>query len=312
MFLRQLNYLIALDKYRHFGRAAQSCHVSQPALSSGIKELERELGITIVRRNRSFEGITPEGERVVLWVRQVLASLEGLRQEADIVRSVPRGHLAIGMIPTAGHAATLLSAEYREILPQLTLEVISLSTSVLLQRLKSQEVHLGMLYARSVSSDEYDVLPLFSERYVLIASEQASLPRQLDWGEVAELPLCLLSRDMQNRRTLDEIFKKAGVTPNVVLETNEMRVLLIESLSGRAFSVMPLSAVPTHYEGAGLRTHPISPEHAEKVCLVRLRREIQPALAQATWQIAGKIDFQSIIEEPLKKQPRPSDKRCLS
>ena len=177
MFIRQLNYLVALDKYRHFGRAAESCHVSQPALSNGLRELERELGITIVKRNRTFEGITPEGEHVIRWARQVLASLDGLRQEADLVRSVPRGHLAICVIPTANHAATLLSAEYREILPQITLEVMSLSTPEILQRLnlKSHDIQLAMLYERSVATDDYDVLPLFSERYVLIASEHASL-----------------------------------------------------------------------------------------------------------------------------------------
>lgn len=203
MFIRQLNYLIALDAHRHFGRAAESCNVSQPALSNGIRELERELGITIIKRNRTFEGITPEGERVIQWVRQVLASLEGLKQEADLVRSVPRGHLSIGVIPTASNAATLMSAEYREILPQLTLEVMSLSTPEILQRLKSQDLHLGMLYDRSLAGDEYDVLPLFSERYVLVASEQASLPHALGWAEVADLPLCLLSRDMQNRQPMD-------------------------------------------------------------------------------------------------------------
>ena len=301
MFIRQLNYLIALDKHRHFGRAAESCHVSQPALSNGIKELERELGITIIKRNRTFEGITPEGERVILWVRHVLASLKGLQQEADLIRSVPRGHLAIGMIPTASLAATLLSAQFRELLPQLTQEVVSLSTPAILQQLKSQELHLGMLYKRSVAGEDYDVLPLFSERYVLIASEQASLPRQLSWAEVADLPLCLLSRDMQNRRTLDEIFKKVEATPNVVLETNAIHVLLLEARSGRAFVIMPLSAVPTQYEGVGFRIHSITPEHAEEVCLVRLRREIQPALSTAAWQIAAKMDMQSILNEPLTK-----------
>jgi DNA-binding transcriptional LysR family regulator len=85
MFMRQLTYLIALDKHRHFGRAAESCRVSQPALSTGISELERELGITIIKRNRSFQGITPEGERVIAWARQMLDSLEGLRQEAKLV-----------------------------------------------------------------------------------------------------------------------------------------------------------------------------------------------------------------------------------
>ncbi len=299
MFIRQLNYLIALDNHRHFGRAAESCHVSQPALSNGIRELERELGITIIKRNRTFEGITPEGERVILCVRQVLASLEGLRQEADLVRSVPQGHLAIGVIPTASHAATLLSAEYREILPHLTLEVMSLSTPEILQRLKSQDLNLGIVYDRSVAGDEYDVLPLFTERHVLVASEQTSLPHELGWAEVAGLPLCLLSRDMQNRQTLEEIFRGMDATPNVVLETNAMRVLLVECLSGRAFSIMPLSALPTYPEGGRLRIHAITPEHAEDVCLVRLRREAQPVLSQAAWQIAGNLDLEAILNKDL-------------
>ena len=302
MFIRQFNYLIALDKHRHFRRAAESCHVSQPALSNGIRELERELGITIVKRNRTFEGITPEGERVIQWVRQVLGSLEGLRQEADLVRSVPQGHLAIGVIPTASHAATLLSAQYREILPQLTLEVTSLSTPEILRRLKSQDIQLGILYDRSVAGDGYDVLPLFSERYVLIASAQASLPHQLDWGEVAQLPLCLLSPDMQNRQTLDGLFKAVQAQPRVVLQTNDLRVLLAECLSGRAFSIMPLSALPTQDEGAGLLAHPIVPEHVEDVCLVRLRRGTQPALSQAAWQIAGQMDLEEILNHLLTRK----------
>lgn len=299
MFIRQLSYLIALDKHRHFGRAAESCHVSQPALSNGIRELERELGITIIKRNRSFEGITPEGERVIQWVRQVLASLEGLKQEADLIRSVPRGHLSIGVIPTASHAAMLLSAEYREIVPQLSLEVMSLSTPELLQRLKSQSLHMGLLYDRSIASDDYDVLPLFSERYVLIAGEQMSLPHEIGWKDVAELPLCLLSRDMQNRQTIDGLFQEINATPNVVFETNAMRVLLAECQSGRAVSVLPLSALPTPYEGAGLRTHAIVPEHSEGVCLVRLRRETHPPLSDAAWQIAGNLDFEPILNKPL-------------
>ena len=97
MFMRQLTYLIALDKRRHFGRAADNCHVSQPALSNAIKELERELGITVVKRNRTFEGITLEGERVILWARQILASLEALRQDAELVRSVPAGISRLGL-----------------------------------------------------------------------------------------------------------------------------------------------------------------------------------------------------------------------
>lgn len=303
MFMRQLSYLIALDKHRHFGRAAESCHVSQPALSNAIRELEQELGITIIKRNRTFQGITPEGERVILWARQMLASLDGLRQEAELVRSVPSGHLAIGVVPTAIDAATLLSAEYRQNLPQLSLEVLSLSTPVILQRLKDQELHLGLLYDRSITEETYDVLPLFSERHVLVAGEQASLPRELSWAEAGDLPLSLLTKDMHNRQMIDQIFVQLRITPNIVMETNAIRVLLAEAASGRAFSIMPLSALPAHHTGAGIRTHMITPEHAEDVCLVRLRRDPQPALSGAAWRLAAKLDFQAILGTTSASRP---------
>jgi DNA-binding transcriptional LysR family regulator len=167
--MRQLSYLVALDRHRHFARAAESCNVSQPALSTGISELERELGITIIKRNRSFQGITPEGERVLIWARQVLASLDGLRQEADLVRTVPGGHLAIGSIPSAVQAITILAAEYRRLVPDLTFEVSSLSTTEILQRLKRHELHLGVTYSQSAGDEDYDVLPFFTERYVRVA-----------------------------------------------------------------------------------------------------------------------------------------------
>jgi DNA-binding transcriptional LysR family regulator len=298
MFMRQLTYLIALDKHRHFGRAADSCHVSQPALSNAIKELERELGITVIKRNRTFEGITSEGERVILWARQILASLDALRQDAELVRSVPAGHLAIGVVPTAVHAATLLSGEFRQNMPQLLLEILSLSTPVILQRLKQQDLHLGLVYDRSVTDEAYDVLPLFSERYVLVASDQASLPRELSWAEVSELPLCVLSRDMQNRQMIDEIFKNLEVTPNIVVETNVIRVLLAEAASGRAFSIMPLGALPALYPNAGIRTHTITPEHAEDICLVRVRREMQPGWSEAAWRLSANLDLQALLDQP--------------
>ncbi len=299
MFMRQLNYLIALDTHRHFGRAAESCHVSQPALSNGIRELEQELGITIVKRSRTFQGITPEGERVISWAREMLHSLHGLREEADLMRTIPKGHLTMGGIPTAIHAATLLCAEYRQSIPQLTLEILSLSTPAILKRLKEQELDLALLYDRSVMDETFDVLPLYAERFVLIASAQTSLPRELNWAEVAALPLCLLGQDMQNRQTLDNIFKTFESTAHVVLETNSIDILLTEALSGRSYTVLPLSALPTQYARAGLRIHPITPERTEDICLVRLRRDNQSALSKAAWRLAADLDIQVVLDELL-------------
>jgi DNA-binding transcriptional LysR family regulator len=304
MFMRQLTYLVALDQHRHFARAAESCHVSQPALSVGISELERELGITIIKRNRSFQGITPEGERVLTWARQVLASLDGLRQEAHLVRAVPGGHLAIGAVPSAVQAITLLAEDYRRLIPDLTLEVYALSTRDILQRLKKQELHLGVTYGQSADPDGYDVLPLFKERYVLVAGGQETLPHSMSWADVAGLPLCLFSQEMQNRRILDEAFQNAGVTPRVVLETNTIGVLFSETRGGRVFSIMPVSALPPYLVDMGIRIHPILPERASSIDLLRLRREVQPPILDVAWELAANLDLQRILDAPWPSSPR--------
>jgi hypothetical protein len=215
------------------------------------------------------------------------------------MRSVPGGHLAIGAIPSAIHAVTLLSAEFRQMIAGLTLDIQSLSTQEILRRLKEQDLHLGLTYANAVADDAFDALPLFCERYVLVAGENSPLPRQLNWAEVAELPLCLLSQDMQNRRILDEIFAQSGVKPNIVLETNAIRILLADSLSGRTFSIIAMSALPTAYRRAGIRIHRIVPEHAAEVCLIRLRRETQPPLSEAAWRLAANMDLRSAFDGPM-------------
>ena len=78
MFLRQLEYLTALARERHFGRAAEACHVSQPALSAAIRKLERELGLPLVKRHQRYDDLTPEGRALLPWAQQALAGLDGL------------------------------------------------------------------------------------------------------------------------------------------------------------------------------------------------------------------------------------------
>lgn len=176
--------------------------------------------------------------------------------------------------------------------------MISLPAQEILRRLKSQDIQIGLVYGRSVTNDAiYDVMPLFSECYVLLASDRVSLPRRLGWAEVADLPLCLLSRDMQNRQTLDDCFKKVNALPNIVLESNAISVLIREAKSQRSFTIIPSRAIPLQDEGGGLCAHSITPERVEDVCLVRLKSEKQPKLTDAVWKIASKLDFEVLFNE---------------
>ena len=83
VLVRQLEYLVALARERHFGRAAQLCHVSQPTLSGAIGKLESNLGVMLVLRGRRFEGFTEEGARVVRWAHRILAERDALLADVD-------------------------------------------------------------------------------------------------------------------------------------------------------------------------------------------------------------------------------------
>jgi DNA-binding transcriptional LysR family regulator len=302
MFVRQLHYLVALAEHRHFAHAAEACWVSQPALSAGIRQLERELGIMIILRDRRFQGFTPEGERVLVWARQTLASLEGLRQEAALAHVVPGGHLAIGTVPSALRAVSMLASEYRRAIPRLTLEVFSLSTRDILQRLKNKDLHLGLAYADGCDPDTYESVVLYSERFVLLSSDKAGLPTKASysWAEAARLPLCLFNHEMQNRKIVDAAFRQAGVVPNVVVETNTLSVLYEEVRLGEVCSIAPVSALPDYFLASGISIRPIEPQQLSPMSLLRWREPATPALVNAAWEMAPLMDLQGRLDGVLE------------
>src|SRR5258708_32877504 len=119
MFLRQLDYLGTLARDKHFAKAAEACHVSQPALSSGIRSLEKELGIMIVQRGRRFMGLTAEGERVLVWAQQTLTSLSHMREDASVAKSSMAGTLRVGATPATMTATAYITAPCRALYPHI-------------------------------------------------------------------------------------------------------------------------------------------------------------------------------------------------
>jgi len=98
MVLRQLEYLAALAREKHFGRAAEACHVSQPTLSAAIRLLEDDLGAPIVERGHRYVGLTPQGQVALDHAHRVLAEIENLRHELDEIDKGLTGRLRIGAI----------------------------------------------------------------------------------------------------------------------------------------------------------------------------------------------------------------------
>jgi DNA-binding transcriptional LysR family regulator len=155
-------------------RAAEACHLSQPALSSAILHLEEELGVSIVQGGQHFEGFTPEGERLLAWARRVLADWEGLRQEATLSRNQLTGTLCLGAIPTTLPVVPLLTAPCLTAHPGVQHQVLS-SAEEIIHRLDEFELDLGLTYLEDQRLRGFSVLPLYRERYVLLTHDAHSL-----------------------------------------------------------------------------------------------------------------------------------------
>ena len=109
----KLEFLIALARERNFSRAAESCGVTQPTLSAGIKQLEDRLGVLLVNRSSRFYGLTAEGDRVLEWARRIVSDARAMRQDVHASKTALAGHLTLAAVPTALPMAAELTAPFR-------------------------------------------------------------------------------------------------------------------------------------------------------------------------------------------------------
>jgi DNA-binding transcriptional LysR family regulator len=208
--------------------------VAQPTLSAGVRSLERELGVPLVRRGREFEALTPEGELILGWAQRALADLESLRQEASRLRGGLEGTLRIGAIPTSLPLSPLVTARFRERHPRMRVRLTSMNSREISHGLLHGEVDAGLTYLDNEPLAGVQTLPLWREHYLLVtpaSSELGSAP-SVGWAVAAELPLCLLTPDMQHRRIVDGAFAAAGAVPRPAVETNSVSTLVAHARTG--------------------------------------------------------------------------------
>ncbi|MEV4173729.1 LysR family transcriptional regulator [Nonomuraea sp. NPDC049709] len=301
MLLRQLEYLVALARERHFARAAAACHVSQPSLSAAIRKLERELDVPLVRRGQRFAGLTPEGERVVLWAHRILADADGLRQDLSRMREGLSGTLRMGAIPTALTAASLLTTPFCERYPHVRVRLTSLSSREIARRLADFEIDMAMTYLDDEEEDfgEVRTSPLYEERYLLLTPSDGELAdrRVARWAEVAALPLCLLAPEMRNRRILDANFRQAGAVAVPAIETDTVSALFAHVATHRWSSVIAHAWLHMFGVPEGMRVIRLErPAREPRVGLVVAGTGPESVMARAVLDIARDLDLREVFD----------------
>jgi DNA-binding transcriptional LysR family regulator len=293
MFIRQLEYLVTLARERHFAKAAEVCHVSQPALSSAIRGLEKELGVMIVQRGRRYLGLTSEGERVLAWAQQTLASLAYMREDASAAKSTMTGTLRIGAIPTTMTVAAFVTGPCFSVYPNIRYTLSSLTADAIVNQLDHFELDIGLTYLDDKVIEGFEKLHLFDERYVLLADRRISLEPTLTWEQAARLPLCLLTGKMRNRQVIEAAFRRAGVQATVVLETDSLFSLYAHVSEAGLFSVVPHSLLNFFDLKNRVQAKPLVPQLTRAIGLIARN---QPSLAPITgvvWEIARTLDLQA-------------------
>ena len=289
--LKQFRYFEALARHGHFGRAAEVVGVTQPSLSSAIKQLEDQLGVQLVFRGSRFQGLTPEGQRVLDWARKIVGDVRALKDEMRTVHAGLSGNLRLGVIPTALPMVADLTGPFIARHPNVRVTILSRTSAEILAGIESLELDAGLTYLDNEPLGRVTQTPLYTEFYRYLCAPQSPLAGQsrVTWAELAQEPLCLLTADMQNRRIVNQHLAEVGARVAPTVESNSTIALIAHVKSGHWASVVPMKLAEM-FAGQGLTAIPIvEPEAEHLVGLITAKRDPQTPVLQALMDEAARL-----------------------
>src|SRR5882757_6331799 len=299
VLIQQLEYLAALARERHFGRAATVCNVSQPTLSVAIRRLERELGVVIVLRGHRFEGFTDEGSRVVAWAHRILAERDELLADVERMRGRLSAMARVGAIPTSVPASPLLTARFLRSNPAATMRVEASSSREIAVRLADFEIDAGLTYLDDETPPGTRRFELYRERYVLLApaAHPIMAEDEVRWSEAAKLPLCALTPAMRNRRIIDGNMAADGARFHPVVEADTVGALFAHLADLELATVASHTWLHAFGVPVGLAARPMVQYGAgPAVGLIVLDREPNSIVAEALVSAATDVDFAGVLQ----------------
>ncbi len=257
--MKQLRYFDALARHHHFGRAAEACAISQPALSVQVRELEEALGASLVERGPRQVRLTSLGEEFAERAHAILRSVDDLGDLARASRGRMAGQLRIGFIPTvAPYMLPAFAAELATRFPDLALRPREAITEKLLQELREGRLDTAIV-ALPVSEPSLEELPLFDEEFVLVRSEAEADEPVPDPKTLREMRLLLLEEGHCFRDQALSFCNLTSPLPRDLMEGSSLSTLVRMVGAGIGVTLIPEMAVPSE-----TRSAPVSVAHLPK------------------------------------------------
>jgi len=178
MNLRDLQYLVAVAEQKHFGKAAQACFISQPALSMQIKKLENTLGVQLFERTHNSVLLTDVGKIICERARNILVQTKEIQDIAQQAKNPFMGELRVGIIPTiAPYLLPHIMPGLSKLFPQLTLYLVEAQTSQLIEKLQTGKLDVALL-ALPITEQDLVTVSLFEEEFLLAVPNQHALAKR--------------------------------------------------------------------------------------------------------------------------------------
>jgi LysR family hydrogen peroxide-inducible transcriptional activator len=273
--LQQLRFLCALAERRHFGRAAESCAVTQSTLSGGIKELETRLGVTLFERSHRHVMLTPLGEEIAARAQRLLAEAEELVGIARNAQEPLSGLLRFGVIPTIGpYVLPSLMPHLAKMLPKLQLYVREDQTAVLLDRLGAGELDI-LLVAAPYDLGDVEAMEITEDPIMVAMPKHHPMCGQevVNRDDLADTQLllledghCLRSHALQACRTLDP-------GRNETFQATSLRMLVQMVAAGLGVTLMPKLAIDSELAStSNVAIRSLSPDEPFRTLVMAWRR----------------------------------------
>ncbi|HRQ63275.1 MAG TPA: DNA-binding transcriptional regulator OxyR [Xanthomonadaceae bacterium] len=282
MNLRDLAYLVALDDHRHFGRAAEASFVSQPTLSTQVRKLEEELGITLIERAPRRIMFTDAGKAILSHARAVLAEVDAIRDYARRSGDPEAGTIRLGIFPTLGpyllpHVVPRLHKRF----PRLELLLVEEKTDDVLEQLRDGKLDAGLL-ALPIEDARLHVETLFTEPFVLATPPTHALARRkhLSLSDLSEQSVLLLEDGHCLRQQALDVCELAGASERAGFRATSLETLRQMVAADVGVTLLPTLAIkPPVPQVKGLRLIPFDdPPPSRSIAMVWRRTSVQHGL----------------------------------
>ncbi|HTQ98594.1 MAG TPA: LysR substrate-binding domain-containing protein [Candidatus Acidoferrum sp.] len=251
MNLRDWEYFVAVAEHKHFGRAAEACHVSQPTLSAQLKKLEQYLGVNLVERDSKRVWLTPVGQEMAVRARRLLNEAEGLKQLARSQHNPLAGDIRLGAFPTlAPYLLPQVLPRVKKKLPELRVFLVEEKTQTLLQQLLQGELDAALL-ALPVPANQFDAIPLYKEEFLLAVPAGHALARRkhITLDELQGQQLMLLEEGHCLREQALSVCQLAGAGENSAFRASSLETLQQMVVGGLGVTLVPAMAAKTNVDG---------------------------------------------------------------